>query len=58
MNITLKQLVDLYIKYGKKHGFFKAEFLLMKYLPVDNPFGVVHDVPVENWAKLAEDLSK
>jgi len=56
--MTLKKLVDLYIKYGKKHGFASAEFVLMKYLPADKLLdGVVHDVPVEKWSKLAEDLS-
>ena len=55
--MTLKKLVDLYIKYGKKHGFTSAEFVLMKYLPADKLDGVVHDVPVEKWSKLAEDLS-
>lgn len=57
--MTLKKLVDLYIKYGKKHGFASAEFVLMKYLPADKLLdGVVHDVPVQHWEKLAEDLSK
>lgn len=55
--MTIKELVDLYIQYGKKHGFFHAEMLLMKYLPNNKPDGVCADVPVELWDDFATELS-
>ncbi len=57
--MTIKQLVKLYVKYVTKYGYANADLVLAKYLPADKLVdGTVHDVPVEKWSKLAEDLSK
>lgn len=55
--MTIRKLISLYIECGKKHGFFHAEMLLLKYLPQNKPDGVCADVPVELWDDFANELS-
>lgn len=54
--MTIKKLVDQYMKYGNAYGFFKAEFVLMKYLPDDNPAGYCYEVDPDKWQTLYDAL--